>query len=393
MRNSALLRDPYPVFKRLRFESPVSQLEPEGFWLVARHADALTVLKQGDLFRSSGNAKLPAETDPEYLLKTRSLLGAEPPEHSRLRGLMRDAFTPPRMRNLEDQIRALVRERILKLRERGEFDLVSELATPLPMEVMATLLGIDPRMAGEFKRWADILVTWGSPDCPASEADVINCATEMRGYFSREIAARQRGGKDDEGGLLTFLSRRVDEADQALAPGELIAFARLLLVAGTETTTQLIGNITLALLEQPGLWSRVRKDRSRIPDLIEESLRFDSPVPALIRRASADTSLAGVTIRKNEIVMPLLGSANHDETVFQNPEQFELDRPPRAHLSFGAGPHYCMGVILARIQARVVFDEFLEAFSAIERTDVDPIARVQSFFVRGPVRLPVKITL
>lgn len=390
MLRTELLRNPYLTCKRLRRESPVCRLEPEGPWLIARHADVLSVLKDPVRFRSSRPARESNESDPEFLLRTRGLVGADPPEHTRLRGLIKNAFAPARMRILEERIRCLARDWIRVFIPRGRFELVNEFAKPFPMAVITLLMGVRLEEAQDFGRWADLLVTWGSPECLMSEEEAMKIVSEMHEYFSREIA--ERSGKDGDD-LISTLAGRMDDGERAVAPRELIAFLRLLLVAGSETTTHLIGNTVLALLAQTGLWSAVQNERRRIPDLIEESLRFDSPVPSLIRWASIDTSVGGVTIRKNEAVMPLLASANHDETVFLEPERFDLDRSFRPHLSFGAGPHYCLGVVLARLQVQIVFEELFDTFSRIESADTEPILRVESFFVRGPSRLDLYVDM
>jgi len=382
------LQNPYPTYKKLRLEAPICRLQPEGPWLIAAHTDAVTVLRDASRFRSS-RSREPSLQEPDFLLRTRGLVGQDPPEHTRLRARIREAFAPKPMQLLSDRIRALARSQLQELAQRESFDFVGEFSKRFPLQVLSMLIGVPLEKAQDFQNWVELLVNWGAADCPFGRDEALQCAADIQNFFEAQIEQRANSEGDD---LISVLSRNIDPSQRSAAADELLIFLRLLLVAGTETTTHLMGNTVLALLQQPELWSKIQKDRRRIPDLVEESLRFDSPVPSLIRWATADTLLAGVLIRENEAVMPLLASANHDESVFTNPESFDLDRLSRPHLSFGAGPHHCVGVVLARLQVRLVFEEFFELFLRVEFKNSEPIERVESFFVRGPHRLWLKAT-
>jgi len=288
------------------------------------------------------------------------------------------AFTPLRIEEMEGFIRQMARELLDDFARNPDF--IEQFATPFPVKIISRLLGIDPGRYQDFKRWSDMLISWRRMAKELVEKESV----AMHEYFSEEIRKRQQHPSND---LISALVR-AREAGDVLSSQELMGFIRLLLVAGNETTTNLLGNAMLVLGEQSEIWERLRQDRSLVPSFIEEVLRFDSPTQCLTRRATSRTEVGGMEISKDDVVLLLIGSANHDESVFENPEKFLLERKSRHHLSFGGGIHFCLGAPLARLQARVAFEEFLERYSSIEILNHE---RLGTFFFRGLSRLKLAI--
>ncbi len=406
--------NPYPSYAELREHAPVHHLEGTGFYLVSRYSDVVEVIQNPDLFSSKAMHRLmmsslgggiqnidsdqaidpkAVETmrrqtegtgiDPIEMLTTPAIVATDPPDHARLRGIVNRAFTPRRIAVLEARARQIASDALDKMLTKDEFDLVSEFTVPFPVTVIAELLGVDADRLTDFKRWSDVLIA-GSTGT-ASEAltkRVHEVSREFNAYFLEHIEQRRRDPKDD---LISVLVA-AEAGEAALTPVETLRFTSLLLVAGNETTTNLMGNIVLALLEHPEALARAVSNPALIPALVEEGLRRDGPVQMLFRETTRDLELAGTQIPKGSFVMPMLASANRDETQFPEPDRFDLDRDTRGHVALGLGVHFCLGASLARLEARVGFEELFKRVSGFRPLESE-VEYIDSFLLRGPKRL------
>ena len=407
--------DPYPRYAELRRQAPVHLAESAGCYVVSRYPDVLHVLRHPELFSSSAMvtlmmsgfggsgapglgfsgadaARLGALMNelpvgiPE-LLTSRQLIAADPPVHGPMRSLVNRGFTPRRIAALEPRIRAIARSALAAVEAKGELDLMTDLAIPLPVTVIAEMLGVEPERRTDFKRWSDCVVSVATGAATGLRPEMLlQVFKELSEYVTGVIDARRAEPRDD---LITTLTR-AEEGETALTPVEVMMFTLLLLVAGNETTTHLLGNATLALLEHPAELAKVRRDPRRVPALVEEALRFDSPVQLLFRRTTQDVELAGTRIPAGASVVPLIGSANRDATQFPDPDRFDVARNPQGHVAFGVGIHFCLGASLARLEARIALEELLARFVAFELLD-EEVSYVDSFVLRGPKRLPLRV--
>ncbi len=364
--------DPYPYYTELRHREPVLRIEPPGSYVVTRYASVVQVLKRPDVFSST----VLAQADP-------SLLGADPPAHTRVRRIINPSFSPSRIAALESRIREITDELIGRLLPKGEGELIGDLAIPLPARVIAEILGIDPERYDDFKHWSDtvILRATGNPRADQPHELARNTA-EFHEFFAR-LGEEQRIGLPGDGGLISALAH-----EQTLSMRDLMSLSRLLLVAGNETTTNLIGNTLLALLRHPSEMEKVLADLRLLPAAIEETLRYDAPVQLLRRRVTRDVEVDGIMIPAGSMVVPLLGSANRDEGAFPDPDHFDLTRQARGHVAFGAGPHYCLGAHLAQLEAEIALEAVLTQLRNLRLKD-DQLTRANSMQLRGLARLPV----
>lgn len=376
-------RDPYAYYEELRRDHPVYRMDI-GFWLVSRYEDVQFVLKSPQLFSSAGMA------GPQGLQRTqtRSIITIDPPDHGCLRSLVSRAFTPRMVANLEPHIREITRGLLSGIRRGSEFDVIGGLALPLPVRVIAEMLGVELQRQHDFKRWSDIMV--GRMMRPSASAEQVAYEdAEQRAfedYFRWAIEDRRQNPGDD---LVSALVQ-AEERDQRLTADEVFAFAGLLLVAGNETTTNLIGNMVLALLRHPDQLDRLRAAPSKIPQAVEEALRYDSPVQMLFRIAREDVEVHGQAIPKGAMVWPILGSANHDASRYEEPRRFDISRDASGHVAFGYGIHFCLGAPLARLEARVAMEELLPHLAGA-RLSERPLEYIDAFFLRGLKRLPVLV--
>jgi len=375
--------NPYPYYAELRQHAPVYQVEGAGLWVVSRYDDVVFVVKHPELF-SSAPMNFQSAREGFFSANAATIIGADPPAHTRLRTLVNRGFTPRRIAALEPRIQAIANELVTSVRERQEFDLTADLSIPLPVIVIAEMLGVEPERRVDFKRWSDSIVTVisGTP----TEQEQLLLRPNMkafRDYFEEVVAQRRESPKDD---LISVLVR-AQETEQALTPEEVIAFAALLLVAGNETTTNLIGNAVLALLDHPNEFAKVRANRLLVANLVEETLRYDGPVQGLFRMTTQEVALAGTTIPAGAVVMPLFASADRDERVFPDPDRFDVTRNADGHVAFGFGIHFCLGAALARLEARVALEALLFDLPPFVRAGNGPVERINSIFLRGPKAL------
>jgi cytochrome P450 len=326
-----------------------------------------------------------ARINPFAIVNVPSLIASDGERHSLLRAIVNRGFTPRQITAWESRAREVVAGCMTKLRS-GAFDVVRDLAIPLPVTMIAEMLGIEPERHHDFKRWSDTVIdnaTGAGRANPFGPA-ILDAFAEMTTYVVRIARRRRKQPADDLISQLVSLDGGV-----GLSPIELVQFVALLLVAGNETTTNLIGNATAALLANPEQLARVAGDPSLMPGLIEEAVRYDSPIQLVFREALADVEIAGVRIPAGALVVPMLGSANRDERRFPDPDRFDVGRNPQGHVGFGFGKHFCLGASLARLEARIVLEALVPELSKLERVD-ERVARVDSFLVRGPKRLPLR---
>ena len=385
-----MAQDPYPFYAALRERDPVHRSRLVNAWVFTRHADIDAILRdhrrfsndprKGTLSRRQ-RANLP--TEDEF-----TMLFLDPPDHKRLRALVNKAFTPKVVNALEPHIRSLLGALLDDVDDPAGFDLMQAVAQPLPVIVIAEMLGIPAEDRAQFKVWSDQRARVLEPAIEPRERAVAETASRaLDAYFRPIIKERREAPQDD---IVSALAQAEEEGDR-LTERETLNMLRLLLIAGNETTTNLIGNGILALLRHPDQLQRLRDDPSLIPAAVDELLRFDSPVQTDFRRVLEDCEVSGIPLRKRENMILLLGAANRDPDVFENPDRLDVGRDDRSHLSFGRGIHHCIGAPLARLEGRIVLETLLERFSSIGLLDERPRFR-NSIVLRGLESLPLRCT-
>ncbi|MDQ1056390.1 cytochrome P450 [Arthrobacter globiformis] len=372
--------DPFPQYERMRESAAVFHDEQSGSWHVYRYDDVQRVLSEHGTFSSRMGGDDPSETGQLFAA---SLITADPPRHRQLRSLVTQAFTPKAVDGLAPRISALTEELLDRVASKGSADLIAELAYPLPVIVIAELMGIPAGDRDRFKHWSDVIVS--QTQSGGRTADHSTTNREMTEYFLALIEHRRsQPGNDLISNLL------VAEIDgQKLSVAELLGFCSLLLVAGNETTTNLIGNAVLSFTEAPGSMERLRAEPSLLPQAIEEVLRYRSPVQSMYRVTAGNTTLGDQQVPAGAPLVAWIGSANRDERQFQRPEQFDMDRTPNRHLAFGHGIHFCLGAPLARLEAGIALQGILGRLPGLTLTPGAHLERMDSTIVYGVKELPV----
>jgi len=380
----AFHEDPYPVYTRLRQEAPVYHNPDLGFWALSRHADVLAALKDTKRFSNThGVAIDPAARGPAARAGM-FFLATDPPEHTALRGLVSRTFTPRRVAALEPRIREIAIQHLDAVVGAGGFDAIGDLAGKLPMDVISEMLGVPEADRAALRAWADALVhrEEGVCDLPPQTFEAF---FKIRGYFTDHLAAlRHRPGNDLLSALLAL------DGGTALRQDDLLALCNLMIVAGNETTTKLIGNALYWLWRNPDQRCLVATDGGLIPLWVEETLRYDNSTQMLMRLTLEDVVVRGTIIPAGSYVLLLIGSANRDPEVFARSDTYDIRRDTSAMLSFGMGAHFCLGASLARLEARVVFEEWWKRFPNYE-VEPEGLVRVHSVNVRGFAKLPVRV--
>jgi cytochrome P450 len=357
--------------------------------LIARYDDCLAVLRDPEHFSSRPPAML-AQLRAEFgpFAGATTMLDSDPPVHTRLRRLVNRAFTSRRVKDMESRIRAISAELLDRIARKPDFDLMDDFAGPLPVIVIAEMLGVPAEEHAQFKTWSNQIIEGGRGSfrgvAPGEQAK--SNSQELRAYLADQLERRRREPGDD---LITALVQAHDEGG-ALAADELLAFVVLLLLAGNETTTNLIGNGTLALMRHPDQLERLRGDLSLMPTAIDEMLRFDSPVQSTIRNCAIATNVGGTDIAVGELLFVILAAANHDPKQFDNPDSFDVARTANDHLAFGEGIHFCLGANLARMEGAIAISSMLERFPKLRLAD--PASALQyrgSYLLRGLKSLPM----
>lgn len=383
------LADPYPTYAWLRDNSPVHHLGG-GMWAVTRYDDVSHVLRhpavyssqlgfqdvmQGDAARGGDDhrrRRAMTDTGMGMMLQSfeelRVLIATDPPDHTRMRRLVSKPFSPRSIAALEPRIRQMcdqLVDEMLDARDDGVADLWAHVSYPLPTMVIAELLGIPPERRADFKRWSDAIVNGLSLGGGGDVTQGMSGALEMFQYFAEVIADRRANPRDD---LISQIIHGSEEGDDPLSPEELIAFCVLLLIAGNETTTNLLGNFFEAMHAHPDQLQRLRDDPALIKPAVEEALRYDSPVQGLWRGLREPAELDGVELAEGDRVMMLFASANRDESRFgADANLFRADRNPTDQIAFGIGIHFCLGASLARLEALVAISTLLSRTTRLER--------------------------
>lgn len=387
--DEATRRDPFPLYARGRRDYPVFAHAGFPIASVFRYADIQAILK--DPVTWSNNFPPPPGIDPAEFPPP-SMLGQDPPGHTRLRSLVNQAFTPRIIRRLEPRMHTIANELLDEALAQGSVDFVQALTYPLPVTIIAEIIGIPAADREQFKRWSDAAIeNLGTalfiPPTPERLHRLGHLIEEMGAYFSTLADERRRRPQED---LLTGLVQAEVEGSK-LTREEMLQMLVLLLVAGNETTTTLIGNTVLALLEHPQQLALLRANPQLVESAIEEVLRYCSPVQMDPRRATRALELHGHQLAANQIVICWLGSANRDEQVFDHPERFDITRGENRHLAFGFGTHYCLGANLARLEAQVALHALLQRTRSFERTDDALLPLHPSIVFRAVTQLPLRL--
>jgi cytochrome P450 len=389
-----MLDDPYSVYARLRATDPVHWHEPFSAWVLTRYDDVVAVLH--DLrFSSERTARMQQmvgqdDLQPFWSFLSTRMLYADPPRHTRLRGLVSKVFTPHRVEAMAPHIQAMVDGFLDQAQALGCLDVIAGLALPLPVTVILEMLGLPTADRQQLKKWSDEFVLYFAKDPSQVTVEeyrrAVAAVAVERTYFAAALArVRERPGQD----LLSALLY-ADEAGDRLTDEEVFANANLLLTAGHETTTNLIGNGIRALLAHPDQLAKLRVDPGLLPGAIEEFLRYDSPVQFTHRLAKEDVTVGGKTIRKGQFVYVVVAAANRDPDRFPDPDRLDITRRDNHHLSFGQGVHFCLGAPLARLEARIAFATLLRRFSGL-RLLTDRLEHQENFNQRGFKSLPVAL--
>ncbi len=380
-----VIADPYPAYRQLRDRSPVNYVfipagalpgveEPIRAWALLKYDDVYSALRDPEAFSSVRPAKWAKIWPPLVLIED------DPPRHTRFRRLVNKAFTMRRIEALTPWITAIASELLDQLGP-GENDLVQSYTVPLPVSVIARMLGIPGGEHDRFKRWSAAFLSLA----PEDQDENARSVQEMLVYLAQMAAARRAQPAED---LITALVEAEVEGEK-LEEWEILGFSMLLLIAGNETTTNLLGNTLNLLSERPALWTRLRTDRNLVEQVIDESLRYESPVQQLVRYTTKEVEVSGVKIPAGERVNVFFGAGNRDPKAFPDPDEFRLGRDLRNHLAFGWGMHYCLGAQLARAEAKVTLNAFLDRFAAIKRGSTPAIRQTFTPLGLGFRRLPM----
>jgi len=374
-------KNPTAFYARLRADAPIARDAATGLWTLCRHEDVVRVLRDPETFSSS--------VGESQLVQDRAIIiFTDPPIHTRMRGLVAVAFTPRIIELQRAAIAAYAGELIDAMCSKEGADLVAELAYPLPVMVIARMLGVEHGDLATFKRWSDIFFENVTSLLFGGGEDAVQPAMEEFDAYFGEKLAKLRAEPEDT--LLSALVH-VETEEGRLTEDDLLMLCKVILVAGNETTTSLIVNTVRAFAEHPEAMARVRAERALLPGAIEEALRYYPPFRALMRRATRDVEFYGETIPKGDRVSVLLASANRDGRVFDRPDEFVIDREPNRHLGFGMGIHYCVGAPLARLEGSIALDLLLDRVRRIEVPADVPADN--PLLPGGPKELPVRFEL
>ena len=375
---SAFIEDPYRTYEQLRRKDPVHRMRLIEAWALTRYEDVQDVLIDHKRFTN-------AERNYDYM-QYRTFLDLDPPDHTRLRGLVSKAFTPRAVRELGPRIQGLVDELLDAVAGKSRIDLISDFAFPLPVIVIAEMLGVPAEDRARFREWSDDIALSVNPLLNNEQIERVQQATEeLFDYFEGIIEQRRQAPQND---MISALLAAEEEGDR-LTHEELLSTLMLLLVAGNETTRNLIGNGMLALLKNPAQLQRLRDHPELLDSAINELLRYDSPVQIDSRNAIDDVEIGGKRIAAGQRILAIVGAANRDPQVFANPDELDIGRDEVSHLSFGRGIHYCLGSPLAILEGRIAFTSLLARFSSI-RLASDPVFKDQ-IVLRGVEALWVEV--
>ena len=380
---------PFEKFAWLRDNAPalrhpgMNDLDVEWFWALTRHADVVEVSRQFQTYSSERNGVLLMERD--NMEETRLLTDIDPPEHTRMRGLVNRGFTPRAIKLMSDNYIAVTEQLVAEAIEEGRVEFVTKVAAELPLIAIAQMMGIPVEDRSRVFDWSNRMIGQNDADYSGGFDDAAAAAIELYGY-AQELADDRRAAPRDD--IISILVAA--EGNDALTEHEFNMFVLLLAVAGNETTRNAISHGVHALIENPDQWELLRDNPSLVDSAVEEILRWSSPVNVFRRTATCDVELHGETIREGDSVAMFYASANHDETVFANPDRFDITRDPNPHVTFGGGgPHFCLGANLARLEMRTLFGELARRCERIE--PAGEVKRLRSYFINGIKTLPVTL--
>jgi cholest-4-en-3-one 26-monooxygenase len=374
--------DPFPAFAWMRREAPAYFDESAGVWGITRYADIKEISKDPDTFSNAGGIRPDSDALP-------MMIDTDAPEHVRRRRLVSEGFTPRRIRESEEGIRVICDAIIDRVCERGSADFVNDIAAPLPMIVIGDMLGVAPEDREDLLRWSDdMLKSLGSPDPSAMDVAAV-AAMEYAEYITAVAEQRRRDSQSDD--LIGTLVHAEIDGDRLDEPS-IIYESLLILIGGDETTRHVISGGMYELLSHPDQYARLAGDRSLLPSAVEEMLRWVTPIKNMARQMTRDVEFQGETLRQGQKLLLLYPSANRDESVFVDPESFDVTRTPNDHMAFGFGSHFCLGNRLARMELTVMFDRLLERLPDLAlATDAEPPKRAANF-VSGYDTMPVTFT-
>jgi len=388
--------NPFPFYAQLRAEAPVfpvklpNSISKQRAWLITRYDDVLNALKDERFAKDRRHAMTPEQLKklpwipPMFKPLEHTMLDLDSPDHTRLRALVHKAFTPRLIEQMRDQIQALTNELLERAEPNGGMDLIADFALPLPLTMIGRILGVPAQDNQKFHRWSKAVVSAGTN---MNYFVLIPTIMRFMGYLKKLVKERRAHPKDD---LVTALVQAKEGSDQ-LSDDEILAMIFLLLIAGHETTVNLIGSGTLALLEHPDQLAKLRHEPTLIKTAIEELVRFVCPVEmATERYAREDITIAETTIPRGELVMAVIGSANRDANYFDNPDALDITRKNNKHLAFGHGVHFCLGASLARLEGQIAISTLIQRMPNLRLSSAPDQLRWRGTFVlRGLEALPV----
>ncbi|MGI9031294.1 MAG: cytochrome P450 [Ilumatobacteraceae bacterium] len=402
------LQCPFPHYAAMRAKDPVHEVGGLGFFLVTRHDLVLEVVRDPETYSNQfGQTSMPLPEDVRQRMieviadgypRVPTMLTADPPDHTRYRRLVTKAFTPKVISSLEPTIRAIANRLIDSWIERSSIEFVSEFAVPLPVEVIAKALNVPDERLADFKKWSDDSIAGIGTDLGVEgRLEAERGVNEFQHYFAEQLEQRRREPQDDV--LTDLLKARVGGDDpeitdtRALDVPEMLSILQQLLVAGNETTTKMLTEMMRLLAEHPDQWRQVQEDPSRVDKVVEETLRLSTPTQGMFRIATRDVTLGGVDIPAGGRIVVIYSSANRDEALFAEPDEFDPDRANlKEHLAFGKGVHFCLGAALSRLEGRVVLQELSRRLDTITLPDSNRYEYFPSFMLRGLTSLDLEFT-
>ncbi len=372
-----VIENPFPYYELLQRDAPIHEIPRYDLFVISRYDDVVTAARDWENFSTTWGPGLERVESP-----IASVLQSDPPQHTRLRSIIAKAFTPRAVQACKPLVESFANECVDRILDGEEADWIDEYAGPIPVVVIAEMLGIPREDRALFRKWSDDVV--GSI---GGKVDPRQSLREFNKYFGKVVEDRQRSPKDD---VITKLLQPNPKGEKLSVP-EVISFCLSLLVAGNETTTGLIGNLFFQLAKRPADWKRLREDPMLVESAVEESLRFDAPNQGLFRHTVHEVEIAGTKIPQGRKVLLLFGATGRDERQFEHPDRFDIARNPNRHLAFGSGIHHCLGASLGRLEANTALRIATERIADLRIIDDQP-PYVPIFFIRCPERLRLAAT-